>query len=458
MDKVPTTRMESDKVGLIHGITYASPILVTSFLFYPVQMLLAGMYAKYFGLALTTIATIVFAARLFDAVSDPLIGYFSDRYRARTGTRKPWIVIGSICLVISSYFLWVPPSNVSAGYFLGWYFAFYLAWTIIDIPHLAWGGELTPCGHHRTRVYSLRTFFWFLGALLFTVAALLPFFDSKGFTPETLKWSVLASALVILPVLMVCAKFTPDGRESVRPKKESPRLVLQAIVQTKPLLVLLAGFFLISSSYGLYIGLSFIYADAYLGLGEHLPKVFAVSTFVGLAGAGLVYKLSARLEKATIYGLAIILSALAMAGHALLMPGLGSLIPFALLTCMVYFGNAMVLVIVPSLLSDIADYGTWKFGADRVATYFSAYSFMYKAVIGMGGAFALALIGFYEFDAAATTQTENSIFGLRLAIAYLPALLMFASLILIARTPINVGRHTIIQRRLVSIIQRNEKE
>jgi len=454
LNSTNTAQVIAEPVRLSQCFTYSLPVTVTYFLFYPAQILLAGMYAKYFGLSLTTIAAVVFAARLFDAVTDPLIGYWSDRSRARTGTRKPWVIIGGLGLVISSYFLYVPPDNVSVAYFTGWYFAFYLAITIAEVPHMAWGGELASSSHEKTQIYSVRVACQFFGTLLFTVAPLLPFFVSKGFTPETLKWSVLASAVVILPML-VLVTLTPNGRASTKPKKESPRLLLNTIIHNKPLLILLAGFFLISFGYGFYFGLSFIFADVYLGLGDQLPLVFAFSTFAGLAGAGLVYKLARYIEKVKIYALAVILTSLALTSLALLRPGTGSLVFFTGLTCVIYLGNAIIQATVLSQLSDIADYGSWKFGVDRAATYFSAYLFLQKVIIGIGGALGLALVGWYGFDASAINQTDESIFGLRLTIAYLPAFLVFASLIVIVRIPINARRHSIIQRRISSRIQRS---
>ena len=232
-----------ESIRLTQGIAYASPIVVTSFLLYPVQIILAGMYAKYFGLALTTIASIVFAARLFDAVTDPVIGYLSDRYRNKTGTRKPWVLVGSLCLIASSYLLFVPPTDVTAWYFLVWYIVFYLAWTVVDIPHMAWGGELTNCSHEKTRIYSVRTLCQFSGLLLYTLVPMLPYFAGEGFTPETMKWSVIGSAVIILPTLIWCLRATPNGRPSAVSPKESPNTLLVTLMNNKPLLILLEAFF-----------------------------------------------------------------------------------------------------------------------------------------------------------------------------------------------------------------------
>ena len=359
--------------------------------------------------------------------------------------------------MVSSYYLWTPPIDVGVVYFAAWYFAFYLAWTIVEIPHLSWGGELTTCGDERTKIYSIRTACVFTGQVIFSIAPLLPFWSQEGFTPETLKWSVLASAVAIVPLLYVCVRLTPNGRESVKPQRETPSIVLTAILQNGPLLNLLAGFFLISLSYGLYIGLSFIFADTYLGLGEQLPVIFAFSTTMGVVASAVVFKLATHIEKNSIYALAVVLSGLAMVSLSLLGPGASGLYIFAILTCAIYFGNAMVLITVPSMLADIADYGSWRFKADRTATYFSVYYFWVKAIVGLGGALGLAIVGWYGFDATAQVHSDESIEGLHLAIAYLPALLMFVALFAIVKNPLNARRHRIIGQRLALRLGQEER-
>jgi len=235
-------------------------------------------------------------------------------------------------------------------------------------------------------------------------------------------------------------------------------LVITSVIENRPLLILLSGFFLVSISYGFYIGLLFILADSYLGIGKQLPLIFVVSGIAGLGAAFMVYHLSTYCKKLTIYIISILLTATALVGHAFLAPGPSVFVPLTLLVSMIYFGNAMVLIIVPSLLSDIVDYGTLKFGSDRAATYFSVYFFMVKALGGVGSACGLAIIAWYNFDASALTHNQESVFGLHLAIAYLPTLMLLVSLFLIVKTPINAHRHHIIQKRLTQRRQRQARE
>jgi len=131
---------------------YPLPYIMVGVFFTPIHTALPGIYAKHFGLGLSVIATAMFVGRLFDAVTDPLIGYASDAYHARTGTRKPFVVIGGLFFVLCTYFLCVPPENVSAAYFTGWLFVFYLAFTMFEIPHMTWGGELTSNATEKNKV------------------------------------------------------------------------------------------------------------------------------------------------------------------------------------------------------------------------------------------------------------------------------------------------------------------
>ena len=199
-------------------LAYAAPTMMVMFLWSPMGIL-QGIYAKYYGVALTTIATVLLLARVFDAVTDPLIGYWSDRIQTKFGTRKPFIVAGGLLFIVSSYFLYVPvdPNTVDAltvvstAYFLVWFLLFYLAWTLFEIPHLAWAAELASSSQAKNKIYSLRYLSGLLGMLGFYLVPFLPFFPSREFTPHTLQWAAVAAGLFMLFTLYLCITRTPNG-------------------------------------------------------------------------------------------------------------------------------------------------------------------------------------------------------------------------------------------------------
>lgn len=439
-------------ISLSQGLAYSAPIVITSFLITPVAAIIPGIYAQYFGLSLTVIATVLFSARLFDAVTDPLIGYLSDRHQARTGTRKPFVVVGSIALVISCYFLYSPPENVSALYFLIWYFALYLAWTLVEIPHLAWGSELAPNTQDKTRIYSIRNACVFIGTMAFTMLPLLPFFTGKGFTPETLTWSFLAGAVLMCLALFVCINKSPNAVVERQTKGESLQLLRMSIAKNKPFLLLVFGHLATTVGQGMTIGLGYIFISSYLGLTEQAPIIYSFSGVIGLIAVMAIYKLSGVFKKKLGWGMGVILMAIGIAGKAFLDPGIESFIPYVIFLSVFSFGFALMNIFSQSLLSDVTDYGRWKFGVNHTSFYFSIYAFLTKFGYGVGGALGLGLAGWYGFDPAATAHTEEGVFGLRVAMTMIPPLFLMITLISIVFMPIDARRHGIIQRRITSRI------
>ncbi len=74
--------------------------------------LIQGVSRNIYGLSLAALASILLLARVFDAVTDPIIGYWSDRQYRLIGTRKPFVFVGGLMLVVVSYFLYVPIGTV----------------------------------------------------------------------------------------------------------------------------------------------------------------------------------------------------------------------------------------------------------------------------------------------------------------------------------------------------------
>ena len=437
-------------------LSYGLPLLPLYFLYGPIAIL-QGIYAKHFGLSLSTIATVLFIARLFDAVSDPVIGYCADRYNARRGNLKPFVITGGLLFIVASWFLYVPPVDVEGGYFLLCFMAFYLAYTLFEIPHLAWGSQLATDSREKNRVYGLRSFFGFFGTLLFFAMPLLPFFETSEFTPETLKWSVIVAGVLMLPMLIICIKTVPSGGQGglqnhplnhSKAKKESLRSVLRSIVANKPLLVLTAAHICTGFGSGMWITLLFIYADAYLDLGSHFALAYTLSFGVGMVTLRFWYLLANRRGKQSAWIVAMLLVMLGLIVTGLLSHESTGWLALLLSMTLIFSGFACFNLMVPSLLSDIVDYGTWKFGVDRAGTYFSLYAFINKAVGALGGAMGLAIAGWAGFDPTTTTHSDMSISGVRFAIAWIPALFITLSIGFIACISITAHSHSVIRRRL----------
>ena len=470
MVKVKSSLIKTISGNLSCDLYYAMPRVAIASLYAPMNVV-QGIYTKHYGLALTSIAAVILFARLLDAVTDPLIGYLSDKYRLKHGTRKPFMVLGALIMIGSGYFLYSPPDNVTILYFGFWFVALFIGLTLFEIPHLAWGGEIVHDTHAKTQTYNFRTAAAFSGLVLFYSLPLLPIWDSSDITPETLHFSAIVSGMVMLPLLYLCMKKVPNGScyaEAQKSDRVDDRLgstdtsafrdTVNSVIYNRPLKLFLSAFLFAGFGLGMWLGLLFIFVDAYLGMGADFSEVFLLSLIIGVMGSLLWIYIAKHIGKKNAWIVAMILGIASFFYTGLLSPENANYWSILILLII----NTLCFVCVESLpqsmLSDIVDYSTLKFRVYRGSTYFSLFLFTYKGAFAIGGALGLALAGWYGFNPASSTHTDTSIDGLKMAMTWLPILFSAVSLIFIACSPITTKRHHIIRKRLDALESRSIRQ
>ena len=164
-------RTRSGKVQARHlspgvKLAYSALLIPTSMLHAPALSIIPALYAKYSAVSFTAIGLILILTRSLDAITDPLVGYCSDRIETGMGLRKPWIIASVPLVMIAVYNLFLPPEDVDQLFLLIWIMVLWFGWTLFNIPYFAWGAELTPDYVERTRVTGWRTMAGLLGTLL----------------------------------------------------------------------------------------------------------------------------------------------------------------------------------------------------------------------------------------------------------------------------------------------------
>ncbi len=461
------TTTDGSRPSLSESLTYSAPYLTMAWLGAPIPIL-QGIYAKYYGFSLTTLASIILLARLFDAITDPLIGYYSDRYARRTGTRKPFILAGGLLLILSAYFLYVPisgdageHSNVSVAYFTFWFMAVYLAMTLFEIPHIAWASELALSSADKAKIFSFRNVAGSLGMVCFYFVPQLPFFDTQDITPETLKVSVISAVVLMLPLLYLCIRWTPNRSSfsSIDPiqqhcangnlrNKNSLEQLFRSIASNKPLVIFFSAFLAYGFAVGMWYGLVFLYVDSYLNLGEYFAKTFLLSFVVGIVATPGWCKLAIIWGKKTVLSMAMVLLITSFLYASLLTPEDSGFRELLVLQIINVLGGGCMMAFAPAMLSEIIDYSTLKYRSENTASYYALFMFLGKFNVAVGGAIGLAIAGWYGLDATTTVQTSEGIVGLLLGMVWLPMFFIAIALVLIVLSPINTRRHGIIRRRL----------
>ncbi|WP_052711727.1 MFS transporter [Elstera litoralis] len=204
---------------------YAAPALPLAALAVPLYIYLPTLYAETLGLGLTLVGTLLLLARIFDALTDPLVGVLADRFPRR----KPWLLGALPVIGVSVWALFFPPDGTGAMHLLGWSLALYLGWTALQVPYLAWGTDLTQAYHGRTRVAGAREAALLIGTLAATIL------------PAALGLSGLAAvnalggmilALLVPTVLLACWRL-PEKSTPPAPKP-SRKEAIRLLVANKP--------------------------------------------------------------------------------------------------------------------------------------------------------------------------------------------------------------------------------
>ena len=105
----------------------------------PVLSLIPAYYTANLGITVGAAGAVLLASRLFDAVTDPLIGWLSDRTKSRFGRRRLWMVASVPVFMLATYKLFFPVGSVDALYLVTWLTVLWLGWTLLYIPFTHWG-------------------------------------------------------------------------------------------------------------------------------------------------------------------------------------------------------------------------------------------------------------------------------------------------------------------------------
>ncbi len=450
--------LDSEHVPTYRLMAFAAPAFILSLMYGPLIGILPTIYAKYFGLDLAIIGTVLMVSRLFDAVTDPVIGHLSDHTKTRIGRRKPWMLAGSGLTIFALYALFVPPENVSAIYFTICFILFYLFMTMTEIPYAAWQVELSLDYRQRTRIVTYRAVSTGLGGALFAALPLLPIFPTSEFTPEVLR-AVAWGVIFLLPLAVFMTVFlVPQGKQvSVKETTSISELFSQTI-QNKPFLHLMACFILFGFAGGMFNSAGFMYFDTYLLLGDKYPIILLGSMIGGLLAMPLWMKLMNRFSRHRTWAAGSILMALLFPLLLLFSPQSHSYLWVMLVWGLIVAATVAGSVAPFAMLGDVIDYDTLKTGTSRSAQYFALLTMAMKGVGAVGSGLGFFLLDFFHYDATATVHDTTSVFSLKLVVIWLPLILFLIAAILIWFFPIDEHRQQIIKRRIESRARRAHRE
>ena len=414
----------------------------------PMAIFIPALYTRDLGLSLGAVGTILIIARWTDVLTDPLIGFLSDRTRSSWGRRKPWILAGAPILLLSVFMLFRPSADVTTTYFATWTVILWLGWTLVGIPYYAWGAELSPNYHERTQIATWRTVCGVTGTLTAISAPLATaaLFDYGNAIDETLviiSGAVIAVAIVAFALLLTRVPEAPRIEVRRVPVLQGFRLMWR----NGPFKRLMIAFMLGGIGPAMAAPLYIFYVNhviRYDLAGSVILLVFYVGNLIGVTlWAALARRIGKR--RAWMSGMSLML----VAQPWYLVLGEGDL-RWMMAILFISGMSAGSFVALPSAMkADVIDLDRLETGEDRTGLFFSTWSLAQKAIVAWATGFALLILEFADFQPSGVNGPEQ-ILALKIAFAGIPVMCYALAVWIIRPYPITEARHALVLQQLAS--------
>lgn len=367
--------------------------------------LLLSLYVMKFATDILLIAPAVMGAiyslsRLWDAVTDPLIGYISDRTTLKLGRRRTWILASCLPIAVGFYMVFAPPASLTEDQLALWMgvavIGFYSAMTVFYVPHLSLGAELSDDYHERSRMFGVRHAAYIIGCILSLVSLNYLIREEFSANPDVrgLAAELGLVAVVIMVVLVLFAvvrlRERPEfqGRVSAGPFK-----AFKDVWQNPHARLLLVVTFIEYVGSSAIAALTLYVTHYVVGAPTLAPLIILAYMVPSSASVPLWVPLSRRFGKIRVWIGGMILTGLSFGAMFLLAFMDSENMRIGWIIAMAFFAglaNGCGGTMGPSVQGDVIDYDEHLTGERKEGAYFAAWNFVQKSALGL----MLLLTGF----------------------------------------------------------------
>ena len=445
------------KLPLSMKLAYGLPNFAGMAMGVPVAIHMTKFYSDSIGVAVGFIALAQVLARALDAITDPLMGWLSDRTRSPWGRRRPYILVGAPLTAISMVALFGPPDGITplmgAAWFTTAFMAYFFFHTVYFIPHYGLGPELTSDYHERSNLFAWRDGISLVGQAFAAASPAIFIAAIKAQGTEqaeaeriTFLWfSVGMSVLLVISYYWMCWRVPENPAFSAR--KPNPLVPgVRRVLRNHPFRILLACYMvttITSGGIGVLMPFYLRYALGITDWVEWMGVALLLGYGTGVVTLPVFVRLARRYGKKQVWILSFILSFICQA----LLTALPSFIygdsaaPWVMFFFMIggmAFSTGQFLG--PSMQADVIDYDELYTGKRREAQYTALWSIVTKFAIIPSSAIPLAVLATLGFEPN-VEQPDAVRWAIRLLYAGVPGTMMLAAIFIAVRYPIDERVH-----------------
>ncbi len=403
----PTPRPR-DRVPFIQKLAYGLGGPVEHTAVWIPQANLTPVFNIAMGLNPALIGVVLMVWRLYDAITDPVMGNISDNARTRWGRRRPFIVLGAVLTGMTMPLIWWMPTGMSqlgmTAWLIGCGMAFYTCFSIWAMPYYSLQLEMTPDYNERTSISAYRAFpqqICSAAAGWVLALAALPMFGqtatgspdlANGMRTVSIGLAAVTILFGVLPGIFVRERYY--AKEASKQAKQPLLAGMKLTLTTPPFLWIVAIAFTKTFGFGLVASLGF-YLNAYyackgdIALATTIAGVIATSLVLpNLIAVPLCTAIANHWEKKTLLYVTVLVG---MSGSFSVYFFVTPSNPWLqIIPALLIFPLGVGLwLVVPSMQADVADYDELRTGQRREGSFSAVFSWTFKLSTaltnGLGG-------------------------------------------------------------------------
>ena len=381
------------KVPFGTTIAYGMPGLGAGYMY-----LLMSLYVMKFSTDVLLIAPAVMGvifsiSRIWDAVSDPIAGYLSDRTTFKFGRRRTWMLLSFIPISFGFLAVFSPPESMQGQSLDLWMMiailSFYSAITLFNVPHMALGAELSEDYHERTRLFGVRHIGFTVGSILSLVSMSLLIGEENSPTGDVRELAgnlaFLAVAAMSLMIFFSVSRLKENPEFQNRVNKNPFKAFRDVWVNPHAKILIIVLF--IENLGGAVIGVLTLYVTQYIvEAPAWAPLIIFAYMLPSALSVPLWIPLSKRFGKIRLWVFSLALTGISFGG-IFIIPFLDSVTERLIVMFIGATLGGMAAgcggAIGPSVKGDVIDYDEYLTGERKEGSYFAALNFVFKSATGI---------------------------------------------------------------------------